>query len=90
MSTESKLQAEALLVTSTADQIECLSEVIRNLLTLPVAKSTKLLLAKHKSVLTKIADSESSIKQRRVLIQSSAKRLITVLQSAKIRLLKVL
>lgn len=90
ITTDSKLQAEAILVTLTNEQTECISEVFENLLSLPVSNQTKLLLVKNKTLLAKISDSTSSIRERKQLIQKSAKRIIAILISAKKRLLSVL
>ena len=36
-----KIQSEAILVTATDKQVECLSEIIRNILRLPVGKENE-------------------------------------------------
>ena len=87
---QDRLQGEALLVTANHHQVDCLSEVIKNILRLPVGKRTKLLIAKSKKVLNALANFAVSVKTRLQILQKAASKVLELLFSVKKRLKVVL
>lgn len=87
---EDKTQARALLMTATPTQAHCISQVIHNILILPVSKTTKKLITKYKKLLQSIANIALNPKKRLKLIQSAAAKIVEVLWSVKLRLKSVL
>ena len=85
-----RVQGEALLVTANRHQVDCISEVIKNILRLPVGKKSKLLIAKSRKVLEALADFALSVKKRLQIIHRAARKIWDVLFSVKSRLMTVL
>ena len=85
-----KIQSEAILVTATDKQVECLSEIIRNILRLPVGKKTRDLITKHKKILDKLSDNNISVRKRLEIVQSSPAKVLDVLLSVKSKLIQLL
>ena len=85
-----EVQGEALLVTATEKQAECLSEIIRNVLRLPVSRKTKDLIKLHQNTLTLLADKEITKEKRVKLIQKSYLMILHLLLSVKKNLVPLL
>ena len=85
-----RLQGEAVLVTATDYQVNCLSEIFRNLQTLPLGRRTKRLLAKYGRIFEILFDIGVRIRRRIAIVHKYAKRILEVLLSAKPRLLSIL
>lgn len=88
--TAEKTQAEALLVTASDRQVDCVSEIALNLLKLPLGREAKKMVVKHAKLFKQVADLAASVKKRLVLLQKHAKRIILVLLSVRKRLLALL
>ena len=86
----SKIQAEALLVTASAKQVDCISEIAINLQILPLGTNAKRLVMKSKKILDSISNLATSTKSRLEIIQKYVKRIIAILNAVKNRLLVVL
>ena len=84
------VQSEAVLITASDAQVNCLSEIIRNVLRLPVSNKTKKLIKLYKKILHIVADSGISIEKRLKTIQKSADKILEVLMSVKKNLLSLL
>ena len=87
---QDKVQGEALLVTANHDQVDCITEVIRNILRLPVGKKTKRLIDDYHKLLHSLADFAVSQKRRLQLIHAHSQKILEVLHSVKTRLTAVL
>lgn len=87
---QDRVQGEALLVTANHDQVDCITEVVRNILRLPVGKKTKRLIAEYAKLLHALADFALSQKKRLQLIHTHSQKILEVLHSVKIRLAAVL
>ena len=74
-----RIQSEAILVTATDKQVECLSEIIRNVLRLPVGKKTKDLITKYNKVLVALGDKGNTVDKRLDIIQKSHGKILDVL-----------
>ena len=85
-----KVQAEALIVTASDHQVDCISEIVLNLLQLPLPRKTKALVMKYGKLLKALGDLSTSVKKRFVLLQKHVKRIILLLSSVKKRLLSLL
>ena len=85
-----RLQGEALLVTANDHQVNCITEVMLNILRLPVGKKTKALIAKSKKILQAIADFSISVTQRLKIIQRAALKVYLVILSVKNQLKRVM
>ena len=81
-----KIQSEAILVTATDKQVECLSEIIRNILRLPVGKKTRDLITKHKKILDKLSDNNISVRKRLEIVQSSPAKVLDVFTVSEIQI----
>ena len=84
------VQSEAVLITASDAQVNCLSEIIRNILRLPVSSKTKKLIKLYKKILDIVADAGISIEKRLKTIQKSASKILEVLMSVKKNLLPLL
>jgi hypothetical protein len=87
---QDRLQGEALIVTANNHQVDCIGEVIKNILRLPVGKRTKQLIAKSKKVLQTLADLAINVKKRLQLLQKTPAMVLELLLSVKNRLKAVL
>ena len=67
----SLIQAEAILVTATDRQVDCIGEIIYNLRRLPLTKKSKVIVAKFKKILEVVGDLSFKVKKRLVFIQKS-------------------
>ena len=85
-----RVQSEAILVTASDKQVECVSEIIRNVLQLPVGKKTKDLIIQHKKILVALADKDNTVRKRLDIIQRSHIKILDVLMSVKPTLLALL
>lgn len=85
-----RIQSEAILVTATDKQVKCLSEIIRNVLRLPVPKKTKKLIEQHRKILDTLADKDTTVGKRLDVIQKSHTGILDVLLSVKSQLLALL
>lgn len=85
-----KVQSEAVLVTASVKQVNCLAEIIKNILQLPVSIKTSTLLKKHKKLLTTLGDTKVPVKKRLHLIQKWHSVILSVLLSVKTKLLPLL
>ena len=85
-----RIQSEAILVTASDKQVECVSEIIRNVLQLPVGKRTKQLIIYHKKILVALADKDNTVRKRLDIIQKSHIKILDVLLSVKSKLLPLL
>ena len=85
-----RIQSEAVLVTATDKQVECLSEIIRNVLRLPVSKKTKGLIKEHEKILIALADKQKTVRKRLDIIQKSHSKILDVLLSVKNKLVPLL
>ena len=85
-----RVQSEAILVTASDKQVECVSEIIRNILQLPVGKKTKQLIIQHKKILVALADKDRTVRKRLDIIQKSHIKILDVLLSVKSKLLLLL
>ena len=85
-----RVQAEAILVTASVKQVDCLGEVASNLLRLPHGKKAKKQVMKYKKILSMVGDFALSTKKRLALIQKYAKKILVVLLAVKNRLLELL
>ena len=86
----SNVQAEALLVTASDRQVDCLSEIFYNLQRLPLGKKAKALVAKYRKIVDVLGDLAVRVKSRLLMVQKFAKKILLLLQSVKIRLLSLL
>ena len=84
------LQAEALLVTATNAQVNCLGEVFFNLLRLPLGKKCKVLVAKYRKILDVVGDLNLSVRKRLILIQKHVRKILMILMASKNRILSLL
>ena len=84
------LQSEAVLVTASDAQVDCLSEIIMNVQRLPVKTKTKALLIQHKKILDIVSDSKIPVERRLKIIQKESSVLLQVLMSVKKKLLFLL
>ena len=87
--THDKIQSEAVLVTATNLQVNCISEIFRNILRLPILKRTRSLISKLGKAFHVIAKKLAGIKTKRQLIQKFAKLIVDILFSVKKRLLSL-
>ena len=85
-----QVQSEAVLVTASDAQVNCLSEIFRNVLRLPVGPKTTKLIRLYKKILDIVADAGNSIEKRLKIIQKSAIQLLEVLMSVRKKLLSLL
>ena len=85
-----QLQSEAILVTATDKQVECISEIIRNILQLPVGKKTKDLITKYNKLLITLSDKNNTVQHRLDIVQKSHSKILEVLLSVKNKLLQIL
>ena len=85
-----RLQGEAVLVIATDYLVNSLSEIFRNLQTLPWGRGTKWLLAKYRRTFEILYDIGMRIKRRIAILHRYAKRILEVSLSAKPRLLNIL
>ena len=85
-----RIQSEAILVTASDKQVECVSEIIRNVLQLPVGQRTKDLIIQHKKILVALADKDNTVRKRLDIIQKSHIKILDVLLSVKSKLLPLL
>ena len=85
-----RLQGEALLVTASKHQVNCLTEIMLNILRLPVGKKAKALITKSRKILRAIADFGLSVAQRLKIIQRAAVKVFLVIQSVRNKLKLVL
>ena len=85
-----QVQSEAVLITASDTQVNCLSEIIRNILRLPVGPKTKKLIKLHKKILHVVADSDNTIEKRLKTIQKWATNILELLMSVKKNLLSLL
>ena len=85
-----KTQSEAVLVTATDKQVECISEIVRNVLRLPVSNKTKKLIKQHEKILVSLADKQNTIRKRLDIIQKSHSKILDVLLSVKKKLTPLL
>ena len=84
------MQSEAVLVTATDAQVHCISEIIRNILRLPVGAKTKKLIRLYNKILMIVADTGISIEKRLKTIQKSATAILELLMSVRKKLLNLL
>ena len=82
----SKDQSTALLQTTTADQVSVLSEIVLNLLHIPLGKKPKYLINKNKKILERIADKRTSKEIKRKLLIKNYKHILQLLWSVRIQL----
>ena len=87
---DNRVQSEAILVTASDKQVECVSEIVRNVLQLPVSKKTKDLIIQHKKILVALADKDNTVRKRLDIIQRSHIKILDVLLSVKSTLLTLL
>ena len=85
-----RIQGEALLVTASDKQVECIGEIVTNLLQLPVSKKTQGLIHQYEKILKPLADRKLSTRKRLDIIQKSHVSLLDVLLSVKSKLLPLL
>ena len=85
-----RVQSEAILVTASDKQVECLSEIMRNVLRLPVGKKTKSLINQHMKILQALSNKENTVKKRLDIIQKSHSKILDILMSVKPRLMPLL
>ena len=85
-----KVQAEALVVTASDHQVDCISEIVLNLLQLPLPRKAKALVTKYGKLLKALGDLGVSVKKRFALLQKNVKRVILLLSAVKNRLLSLL
>lgn len=85
-----RIQSEAILVTATNKQVDCLGEIIRNVLRLPVGKKTKVLIKKHEKILLLISNKDIPLRKRLITLQKSHTIILDVLLSVKSKLLPLL
>lgn len=88
--TSDQVQAEGLLVTASNKQVECISEIVRNILRLPVSRKTKDLIQIHNKVLTSLSDKQVSIEKRLAILQKYHIKILEVLLSVKKKLLPII
>ena len=88
--TSDQVQAEGLLVTASDKQVECLSEIIRNILRLPVSRKTRDLIQLHNKTLTTLSDKKIAVDKRLALLQKSHLYVLQVLISVKKKLMPLL
>ena len=88
--TGNRLQSEAILVTATDKQVECISEIIRNILRLPVSYKTKKLIKEYKKILDTLADKNNTVQKRLNIIHKSYSIILDVLLSVKKKLIPLL
>ena len=87
---EDRVQGEALLVTANRHQVDCISEIIKNILSLPVGKKAKILIAKSRKLLESLANFALTSRKRLLIIHSAARKILEILFSVKARLRAVL
>ena len=85
----SRVQGEAILITASEKQVNCLGEVASNLLRLPLSKKAKKLVMKCRKILTILGNFALSAKKRLVVIHKYAKKILAVLMAVKNRLLEL-
>ena len=85
-----RIQSEAILVTATDKQVECLSEIMRNVLRLPVGKKTVDLIKQNRSLLERLADKDTTVRKRLDILQKSHNIILDVLLSVKSKLVPIL
>ena len=86
----SRVQSEALLVTASDKQVDCLGEIFHNLLRLPLGKKAKALVAKYRKIVTAVGNLALKVKNRLSVIQKFAKKILFVLMAVKMRILSLL
>ena len=86
----SRIQSEAILVTATDKQVDCISEIIRNVLQLPVSKKTEYLINQHNKILQELGNSKNTVRKRLDIIQRSHGKILDVLLSVKSSVLQLL
>ena len=84
------VQGEALLVTASDKQVECLSEIIRNVLRLPVSKKTKDIIKLHHKTFITLANKDITVEKRLALVQKSHLNILNLLLSIKKKLIPLL
>ena len=84
-----KEQAKLLLSHPTVKQIEALSEIAFNLITISIPNDIKALIQRNKSFLVKLAKKTSSIKSKLRLLKANTLKLIRILLAIKESLLQL-
>ena len=77
-------------MTASDKQTECIAEIIRNVLRLPVGPRTKTLIDKHRKILEAVSDRRSDATTRLNIIQRHHGILVDVLTSVKRKLIPLL
>ena len=88
--TSDVIQAEGLLVTASDKQVDCISEIIRNILRLPVSKKTKDLIKLHFKTLSTLSNKHITVEKRLTLLQKWHTDTLEVLRSVKKKLMPLL
>ena len=88
--TTSKDQASALLDTITTEQVSAITEIIHNLLNIPLGNKPKFIVNKSKKLFEKITHKTTSKDKRRQLIRKNYKIILPLLWSVKIHLEQLL
>ena len=86
----SKDQASAIIDTITPNQVRVISEIVSNLLELPVSKETKSRLTSKQNLFMKLASKRASINAKRKLITKNYKHILLTLWTVKDQLKKLL
>jgi hypothetical protein len=90
MLTANPPQQKALLFTSNEDQLDVLSEIFHNFLTLPLAKEERQFVKRREEVIAKLADISKSPRSRRQIINKHSRQIIKILEFFKDNLLSII
>lgn len=77
------IQAQALLDTITTKQIKAISEILKNLLKIPVGDQIKTEIEKNEKLIRKIAHSKIGLTKKARIIGLHRKKIIHILRKAK-------
>lgn len=80
------LQAKAILLTASNEQVDCLSEIAFNIRRINLGKKARQLVMKSKKILDTLANLSTSVKRRLEIIQRYVKRIIEIITAVKDRL----
>ena len=85
-----KDQARALLYTITPEQVSAISEIVLNLLELPLPNTVKTILQRRRKVFKKISDKMLSVRTRTSLIKKHMTLMLSTLHLVKSQLQEVI
>ena len=83
-------QQKALLFSITPEQLDVLSEIFHNLLTLPLTQEESRFVKRREEVISKLANISKSVRSRRQAVNKHTRQILTVLGLFKDKILSVI